>query len=78
LTPIPAPFDLARGDYALTTWSAMEPAGTYPSNMVFLQTAALDPGLSAEPDAFWTLPYDRASRSRSRIVNLDLEVIVLR
>ncbi|PYK57482.1 MAG: hypothetical protein DME21_17160 [Verrucomicrobia bacterium] len=62
--PIPAPFDLSRGDYVLTAWSATEPAGTYPSNMVFLQTAAPDAGLSAEPEAFWTLPYDRTNRSR--------------
>ena len=63
-TPVPAPFDLAKGDYALTAWSATEPAATYPSNMVFLQTAAPDPGLFAEPNAFWTLPYDRTNRSR--------------
>ena len=63
-TPIPAPFDLAKGDYALTVWSAAEPAGTYPSNMVFLQTTALDSGLATELEALWTLPYDRTNRSR--------------
>jgi hypothetical protein len=63
-TPTPAPFDLSRGDYALTAWSAAEPPGTYPSNMVFLQTAAVDPALSVEPDALWTFPYDRTNRSR--------------
>ena len=62
--PTPAPFDVSKGDYALSVWSATEPPGTYPSNMVFLQIGAADPGLSAEPDAFWTLPYDRTNRSR--------------
>src|SRR3989442_7423977 len=32
--------------------------------MVFVQIAAADPGLSVEPDTFWTLPYDRTNRSR--------------
>ena len=63
-TPTPAPFDLSKGDYALIGWNATEPPGSYPSNMVFVQSVAADPGLSAEPDAFWSLPYDRASRSR--------------
>jgi hypothetical protein len=63
-TPTPAPFDLTKGDYALTAWSATESPGTYPSNMVFVQTTTADPGLSVEPDAFWTLPYDRTNRSR--------------
>ena len=62
--PVPAPFDLANGDYTLSAWSPTQPAGTYPSNMVFLQTAVPDPGLSVEPDAIWTLPYDRTNRSR--------------
>jgi len=34
--PTPAPFDVSKGDYALSVWSATEPPGTYPSNMVFL------------------------------------------
>ena len=63
-TPTPTPFDLAKGAYALTDWSAAEPAGTYPSNMVFVATATADPGLSAEPEARWILPYDRTNRSR--------------
>ncbi len=63
-TPTPAPFDLSKGDYALTAWSATEPPGTYPSNMVFVQTTTADPGLSAEPDALWTLSYDRTNSSR--------------
>ena len=62
--PIPAPFDLSKADYAFNAWGAVEPAGTYPSNMVFVQSAVADPGLGAEPDALWTLPYDRTNRSR--------------
>ena len=64
VTPTPAPFDLSKGDYTLTAWSATEPPGSYPSNMVFVQTTTVDPVLSAEPDALWTLPYDRTNRSR--------------
>jgi hypothetical protein len=63
-TPTPAPFDLSQGAYALTAWNAAEPAGTYPSNMVFVESATPDPGLSVEPEARWILPYDRTNRSR--------------
>jgi len=63
-TPIPAPFDLSKGDYTLREWNPIESAGTYPSNMVFLQTATPDPGLSTGLEAVWMLPYDRTNRSR--------------
>jgi hypothetical protein len=63
-TPIPAPFDLSKGDYGLREWNPSESAGTYPSNMIFLQTATPDPGLSTGLESVWMLPYDRTNRSR--------------
>ena len=65
--PSPAPFDLAAGPYVFTRWDAGAPAGSYPPNMLFWQTpanAAADPDLGAACATPWTLPYDRASRSR--------------
>ena len=63
-TNFPPAWDLAGGPYSFTEWSASQQAGTYPANMVFLQTTNFDPGLGIEPDALWTLPYDRTNRSR--------------
>jgi hypothetical protein len=52
------------GPYHLAQWEADSPAGTYPANMLFYQTAVPDPGLEAEMDSLWTLPYDLTGRSR--------------
>jgi hypothetical protein len=65
--PVPLPHDLTRGPYVFTRWDASAPAGTYPPNMIFLQTAtnaSPDPGLLTEFTNLWVLPYDRTSRSR--------------
>jgi hypothetical protein len=66
-SPLPLAHDLATGPYVLTVWSSDAPAGRYPPHMLFLQTptnAAPDPALAVEFTNWWTLPYDRASRSR--------------
>ena len=66
-TPVPAPFDLATGPYLFQRWEVGAAGGTYPPNMIFLQTAtnaAADPALSSEFTNLWTLPYNLASRSR--------------
>lgn len=66
-TPPPWPHPLAQGPYAFTRWPATSPAGTYPPSLLFLQTptnAAPDPSLATEFTNWWTLPYDRTSRSR--------------
>ncbi len=62
--PVPLPHDLREGPYAFTTWSATEPAGSFPPNMVFLTATNADPTLETEFTNWWTLPYDRTSRSR--------------
>ena len=61
---VPAFHDLALGSYTFAAWSSNAAAGTYPSNMIFEQTATLDPGLAVDMDSYWTLPYNLASRSR--------------
>ncbi len=39
------PFAVADGTYVFDTWAADEPAGSYPSNMLFTQSDVTDPGL---------------------------------
>lgn len=68
---VPQPHDLASGPFSFTAWSSTETAGTYPPNMVFEQTATLDPALTDAMDSFWTLPYNLASRSRINGLNSD-------
>jgi hypothetical protein len=66
-SPLPLAHDLAAGPYVWTDWSTNAAGGAYPPNMLFLQTpanAAPDPALAVEFTNWWTLPYDRASRSR--------------
>jgi hypothetical protein len=65
-TPDLETHDLATGPYQFSHWSDAAAAGTYPSNMVFLQitNSAGDPGLTDEMDSAWTLPYNLTSRSR--------------
>ena len=62
----PRPFDLRSRDYELLAFPADTPARTYPSNMLFYQSAVKDPALDAPMETEWTLPYDRSSRSRVR------------
>lgn len=60
----PPPHDLSAGPYVFPGWDPASAAGTYPDHMVFEQTSPADPGLLAEMDGFWELPYDLTSRSR--------------
>jgi hypothetical protein len=62
----PRPCDLFQADYAFTAFPATAPAQTYPTNMLFLQTATKDPELGVEMDSEWALPYDRTTKSRVR------------
>jgi hypothetical protein len=62
----PQPFDLWAADYKLDAFAPDTPAGTYPPSMIFEQTATKDPGLAAEMESEWTLPYNLSSRSRIR------------
>ena len=66
-SPLPLAHDLATGPYVFARWNTNAAAGTYPPHMLFLQTptnALPDPGPATEFTNWWTLPYDRASRSR--------------
>ncbi len=58
------PHPLAAGPYSFGYWGPDSPAGTYPDSMIFEQTSAGDPGLTAEMDGYWVLPYNLTSRSR--------------
>ncbi|MBI5325740.1 MAG: hypothetical protein HZB41_10810 [Ignavibacteriae bacterium] len=63
----PVPYDLSNGSYQLSGWdssSAINPAGTYPPNMVFHQTKKIDPQLLDEMDTDWECPYYLDTRSR--------------
>ncbi len=84
--PVPASFIvlvypeahvLADGDFAFTEWDTQSPAGTFPPNMIFLQTEVADPPLGAalsrayhippadaDSPADVVLPYAATSRSR--------------
>lgn len=61
---VPTPFPLAGAIYSFTRWDSGQAAGTYPANMQFLQATNADPSLGATFDTPWSLPYDRATRSR--------------
>ena len=63
---VPAPFDLGSRDYSLSQFDHATPAGSYPRNMVFRQTSANAPGLGAEMDSNWTLPYNLDDGHRVR------------
>lgn len=60
----PAPHPLALGPWSFEAWPADSPAGTFPRNMEFQQTAERDPGLDVEFDGLYGFPYDLDSRSR--------------
>ncbi|MCC5842395.1 MAG: autotransporter-associated beta strand repeat-containing protein, partial [Opitutales bacterium] len=42
-----APHELSAGDFSFTAWSPDEPAGSFPPNMLFVQSNVNDPGLAA-------------------------------
>lgn len=55
---VPAPFDLISRDYILSGFDRSNLAGSFPRNMVFRQTFAINPGLEVTMDSNWILPYD--------------------
>lgn len=58
---------MSNGSYRLLSWDssvAVNPAGTYPPNMVFHQSSKPDPQLVDEMDSDWKCPYNLDSRSR--------------
>ncbi len=66
-TSAPVPYDLSNGAYRLLSWdssSAVNPAGTYPPNMVFHQSGKTDPLLEDEMDSDWKCGYNLNTRSR--------------
>jgi len=63
----PVPYDLSNGTYRLLSWDSsavVNPAGTYPPNMIFHQSKKIDPQLDDEMDTDWKCPYNLDSRSR--------------
>lgn len=64
LTQNPRPWPLQSGSFSFDRWAAESAAGTYPSNMLFQQTAVLDPLADSPFSTNWSQPYDRSSRSR--------------
>lgn len=60
----PTPFDLNTGSYSMTTWLSTAPAGTYPANMVFQQTANIDDPSDAQAMADWNCGYALTSGAR--------------
>jgi hypothetical protein len=67
--PSPEAHVLAESDWILPTWSPTEEAGTFPSNMLFLQSREKDPSLDADMHDPYELAYDLDQRTR--IVGLD-------
>jgi autotransporter-associated beta strand protein len=72
----PAPFAAAGGTFSFSEWGALEPAGSFPDNMIFVQSEANDPTLStplnraysiegdAHADDDPAFPYNATSRTR--------------
>ena len=44
-TLFPEPYDLSQGTYEFHSWDPNQPEGTFPTNMIFLQTRMDDPGI---------------------------------
>ncbi|MCC5835454.1 MAG: CotH kinase family protein [Opitutales bacterium] len=77
----PPAHTLADGDFQFTEWEADEPAGSYPQNMIFLQSDRNDPKLDTPLDFAYNIPladaanaedadFPYAATSRSRINGL--------
>jgi hypothetical protein len=64
--PWPHAVELWQGEYRFEAFPADTAPGDYPPGMVFLLTPTRDPGLEADFDNPWVLPYDLPSRSRVR------------
>ncbi|NLY43445.1 MAG: DUF5011 domain-containing protein, partial [Clostridiaceae bacterium] len=71
----PEPYDLSQGPYSFTEWSDQSPEGTYPQNMIFLQSNMNDPGLEDEMTAPYcneeALAYRNTRRTRMNGLNED-------
>jgi len=57
----PAPFDLSTGPFSFTNWANTNPAGTYPSNMIFHRYDKADGKLSDSAFINYALAYNAAS-----------------
>ncbi len=77
----PAPHAISAGAYTFNQWSSVEPAGSFPPHMLFLQSEVDDPDLEAELTRAYHIPeWDAAeaadalfpynATSRSRIQGL--------
>jgi len=60
----PTPYDLSLGTYSFTQWSSTNPAGTYPTSMIFHRTSTQDPLLTTEMTTNYTSAYNFTSGSR--------------
>jgi len=54
----PEPYNLADGPYRFNYWPEDKPEGSFPPNMVFLQTDMTDPGLHDEMTGVYHIPED--------------------
>ncbi len=57
----PEPFSLAGGNFAFTSWSSDESAGSFPAHMLFLQSDTDDPGLETDLLFAYHIPEDDAA-----------------
>ncbi|TVP81713.1 MAG: hypothetical protein EA353_01295 [Puniceicoccaceae bacterium] len=82
----PEPFALSAGTFSFTEWDALEPAGAFPANMLFVQSDVDDPQLTTPLDFAYAIPAADAANandvdapynasSRSRINGLGTEGI---
>ncbi|MBM4150821.1 MAG: hypothetical protein FJ219_04135 [Ignavibacteria bacterium] len=55
---LPSPFNLASGPYSFTTWDATNPAGTYPTSMIFHRYAITDGVLLSQEALNYSLAYN--------------------
>ena len=53
----PAPFDISQDHYEFNYWSADEPEGSFPPNMVFQQSSVNDPGLDEPMTDPYFIPF---------------------
>ncbi len=78
----PAPMALDGANYRFQFWAANNPAGAFPSHMLFLQSAEDDPGLTSDLAHAYDIPawdaaraedvdFPYAAESRSRINGLE-------
>jgi hypothetical protein len=60
----PPVYELCKGSYTFTEWSATEAAETYPANMVFHRAGTQDPALTASSSADYTGAYNLTTGTR--------------